>query len=97
MRLRLGKAETVSPRLGKEAQLLIDKTQKSSVTTEVILEPEVMAPVSQGQRLGTMTIKAGEQILSEVPLVAAEGVERKGWGDIFVDLLRRAAMAKPRV
>jgi len=32
--------------------------------------------------------------LKEIPLVAAEGVERLSWGDIFVMVRKRAAMAK---
>ena len=90
----LGKERSVQARLGADTGMLIDKAQRSSVTTEVTLEEEVTAPVSQGQRLGTMTVKAGEQILAEIPLVASECVERLSWGDLFVRVLRRAAMAK---
>ena len=90
----LGKAPSVQPRMGESAQLLIDKAQRASVTTDYQLEPSLSAPVSRGQRIGTMTVKAGEQILKEIPLVAAEGVERLGFGDIFTHVLRRAAMAQ---
>ena len=90
----LGKAGTVPVQLGGSGQLLIDKGQKASVSTEISLEPAVSAPVSRGQRLGTLRLKAGEQILKEVPLVAAEAVERLTWGDLFVKVLKRAAMAK---
>ena len=89
----LGRAPSVSPMLGGNAQLLIDKGQKNSVTTEVTLGDSVTAPVSRGQRLGTMTVKAGERILAEVPLVAAESVERLQFWDLFVVVLKRAAMA----
>ena len=41
-----------------------------------------------------MTIRSGEQVLSEVPLLAAEGIERLDWGDLFVTALKRASMAK---
>ena len=92
--VKLGKTAGVGVRLGEAGELLIDKGQKSSVTTEVTLEESVTAPVSQGQRLGTMTVKAGEQVLSEIPLVAAEGVERLSFGDVFVNVMKRAAMAK---
>ena len=91
--VKLGTADSVSPVLGQNAQLLIDKAQKSSVTTEIALEPELTAPVNQGQRLGTMTVRSGEQILSEIPLVAAESVERLTFGDLFVKVLKRASMA----
>ena len=90
----LGKAFSVHPRMGGSATVLLDKNQRSSVTTDIQLEPSLPAPVSQGQRIGTMTVRAGEQILKEIPLVAAEGVERLTYGDIFLHVLRRTAMAK---
>ena len=89
----LGKASAVEPRMGEAASLLIDKNQKNSVTTDILLEESLCAPVSQGQRIGTMTVRSGEQILKEIPLVAAEGVERLTYGDIFLHVLRRTAMA----
>ena len=90
----LGKADSVNAVPGDSTALLVEKGQLSSVTSEVALEESVTAPVSRGQRLGTLTIKSGEQVLSQVPLVAETGVERLDWGDIFVNLLRRMAMAK---
>ena len=91
----LGKAGTVRAVPAEASALLVEKAQLSSVTSDFVLEERVDAPVSKGQRLGTLTVKAGEQVLAQIPLVAEEGIERKGWGDIFVDLLRRVAMAKP--
>ena len=90
----LGKQNAVSARLGEHTGLLIDKGQKSGITTEVTLEEAVTAPISQGQRLGTLQIRSGEQVLSEIPLVAAQSVERLRWGDLFLIILKRAAMAK---
>lgn len=92
--VRLGRQDSVDVKLGDSASLLIDKSQKSAVTMDVQLEPEVTAPVSQGQRLGTLTVKSGEQVLSQVPLVAAEPVDRLTWGGLFLRVLGRAAMAK---
>jgi len=89
----LGRAFSVQPRMGGSATVLLDKNQRSSVTTDIQLEPSLPAPISQGQRIGTMTVRAGEQILKEIPLVAAEGVERLTYGDIFLRVLRRTAMA----
>ena len=92
--VRLGKEGTVAAVPGEDAPLLVDKAQRSQVSVEVTLEPEVTAPVSQGQRLGTMTVRSGEQVLAQIPLVALTGVEKLSWGDLFVQILRRAAMAK---
>ena len=93
--VELGKAKSVNAIPADTAALLVEKGQRSSITSDITLEESVRAPVSKGQRLGQLTIRAGEQVLSQIPLVAEESVERKDWGDIFVDLLRQAAMAKP--
>ena len=92
--VKLGAQQTVKAVPGEEAQLLIDKSQKDMVTTDFILEESVTAPVSRGQRLGTMTIRAGEQILAQIPLVAETGVSRLTWSDLFLKILGRIAMAK---
>ncbi|MGM9584861.1 MAG: D-alanyl-D-alanine carboxypeptidase family protein [Faecousia sp.] len=92
--VKLGRQDSVAVELGESAGLLIDKSQKSAVTTEVTLEESVTAPVAKGQRIGTLSVKSGEQTLRQIPLVAAEGVERLTLGDIFGNILRRAAMAK---
>ncbi len=92
--VKLGKSETVDAVLGDSSGLLIDKAQKSGVSMDISMAESVTAPVSRGQRLGTLTVKTGEQILKEVPLVAAEGVERMSLGDLFGMVFRRAAMAK---
>ena len=92
--VKLGAQQTVKAVPGEEAQLLIDKAQKDMVTTDFTLEESVTAPVSRGQRLGTMTIRAGEQILAQIPLVAETGVSRLTWSDLFLKILGRLAMSK---
>ena len=91
----LGTAAQVSPILGEQSSLLIDKARKNAITTQVQLEETLTAPVARGQRLGTLTVKDGEQVLKEVPLVAGESVERLSYGNLFGMVLRQAAMAKP--
>ena len=92
--VKLGKADTVEAVLGDGSGILIDKAQKNAVAMELSLEGPVTAPVSQGQRVGTLTIRAGEQVLKEVPLVVSEGVERLSFGDLFTRVFQRAAMAR---
>ena len=89
----LGAQEEVKPVISGPEQLLIAKEQKQSITRGVTLEPSVQAPVSQGQRLGTLTVRAGDEVLAEVPLVAETAVTRLTWKDLFLDFLGRAAMA----
>ena len=90
--VKLGITDSVKAVPASDGQMLIDKGQKSAVTTEVVLDEEVTAPVSQGQRLGTMTIKAGEQILAEIPMVAEAGVEKLTFWQMYKKLLRKVCM-----
>lgn len=92
--VRLGKQTQVPVRMAETAGMLIEKSQRSGITTEISLEDSVAAPVVRGQTLGSLSVKSGEQTLRQIPLVAAEDVERLSTGDIFLAVLRRAAMAK---
>ena len=90
----LGRADAVAAVPGEEPRLLVDKAKRSAITSEVTLEESVEAPVAQGQRLGTLTIRAGEEILAEVPLVAQEAVEKLSFVDLMTRVLRQVAMAE---
>ena len=93
VRIKLGTQPAVRAVPAEDTQLLIDKTQKSLVETQAALELEVEAPVSKGQRLGTLTVTAGGQTLAQIPLVAEEAVPRLTFGQIFLKILRRVTMA----
>lgn len=91
--VKLGVADSVSAVPAGEDAILIDKAQKSQVTQEIELLPEVQAPVSRGQRLGTLTIKAGQQVLKEIPLVAEQPVEKLTFFQMWTQVLRLLVMA----
>lgn len=92
--VKLGKQLAVQAVPAESTQLLVDKGQKNQVQIRYSTEETVTAPVSKGQKLGTVTVSVGEQILAQVPLVAAEGVERLRWGDVFVMVLKKLCMSK---
>lgn len=92
--VRLGTVDTVEAVPAEDPRLLIDKAQKGSVTTEVELAEPVTAPVSRGQRLGTLTVRVGEQILAQIPMVAADSVAKLTWGQMFARVLGQITMAK---
>ena len=92
--VKLGTAKKVTAVPARDPQLLIDKAQKNSVTTDISMDESVTAPVSKGQRLGMMTVKAGEQVLVQIPMVAAEPVQKLTWGQMFVKVLKHISMAK---
>ena len=92
--VKLGTMESVAAVPAGETAILVDKGQRNSILSEITLEEAVTAPVSQGQRLGTLTVRAGDQVLAEVPLVAETGISRLTTLDLMGQILRRVAMAK---
>ena len=94
--VKLGKMEQVTVIPGEQSQYLIEKSQKGEVNTHMALEESVTAPVSAGQRLGMLTVRVGEQVLAQIPLVAEKSVERLSVGDLFCFVLRHTAMAKQK-
>ncbi|MDO5400073.1 MAG: D-alanyl-D-alanine carboxypeptidase family protein [Eubacteriales bacterium] len=92
--VRLGQRPTVALQMGDSAGLLVDKAKKSTVSTSLTLEPAVTAPVAKGQRLGTVKILSGQELLAEIPLTAAEAVPRLTWGELYRSILRRTCCAK---
>ena len=92
--VKLGTESCVPAVLGQHNALLIEKAQKNLITTEMVLDEQVTAPVSKGQRLGTFTVKAGEQILLQIPMVAETEVPRLTLGQIFAEVLRSIFMGK---
>ena len=92
--VKLGKVQEIVAIPGETPQFLIEKSQRGSVTTELILEPIVTAPVSAGQKLGTLTVRVGEQVLAQIPMVAQTAVDRLTLGDLIVLVLKQTAMAK---
>ena len=90
----LGKGKKVAVELGDTGGLLVEKSRKNSIEKEISLQSEIEAPVEKGQTLGKLTLKTGDQTLTEIPLVAAEAVEKLTFGDLFLKVLGRAAMAR---
>ena len=92
--VRLGTEAGVDVALQGDASVLIPKAQKAGLTTKLTLEEFCTAPVEKGARLGTLTVRSGEETLLEVPLVAAREVKRKTFRDWLLLVLRKASMAK---
>ena len=91
--VKLGVLDTVTAVPAGEDAVLVEKAQKNQVTQQVELAEQVDAPISKGQRLGTLYIKAGEQVLKEIPLVAEEAVEKLTFWQMFSRVFQKLVRA----
>ena len=86
--VKLGASGFVNALPSETGPLLVEKSQKAAVTTEYELCEQISAPVSKGQQLGTVTVRVGEQVIRQYPLVAADTVPKLTWGQLVWQVLR---------
>ncbi len=92
--VKLGTDDAVTASPAENVAQLVEKAQRNEVRVQVEMEEYVTAPVSAGQKLGTMTVYCGEQILAQVPMVAETAVARLSWSRMFARILRQIVMGK---
>lgn len=92
--VKLGTSGSVNAVAAQPLAQLVDKAQRNEVRVRVETGETVTAPVSAGQRLGTLTLYCGESILAQIPMVAEQAVPRLTWWQLFKLTLRRIAMGR---
>lgn len=93
--VHLGKQNTVPVELTERREILVDKARRTSLTAKVELAQLVPAPVEKGQQVGTISVYAGEKLLIQLPLAAAQAVAKLSFGDVFKLVLERVCMIAP--
>ena len=71
--------------LSPEAKIVCSNFSLSNqkIMEESAFLGRVLSRAEKGQVLGSVTLKSGDTVLAEVPLVAECGVEKLTWGQIF--------------
>lgn len=88
VRVELGKVPYVQPVIQGSDKLLVEKDVAPSVTKDVRVVDKTPAPLNVGDKLGTLTVKSGDNVLGEYSIVAGDSVGRLNWADIFARFFR---------
>ena len=80
-----GLHESLDVGIEASAQLTIPNGARTLLSAEVMLDPVIKAPVSQGQRLGSLVISLEGKTLLERPVVALNAVDEAGLVSSLVD------------
>ncbi len=88
----LGTNDKVTLDYGLAPTALIEKGKIQNITNEIDIPETVNAPIEQGQKIGTAKILCDGEIISEIPIVAAETVKRLNLSGIFSKLLSFSLM-----
>ena len=78
-----GRNDSVQVRAAENLNLLVKKGKEKGLETEVVLEPQLTAPVYSGQKVGTVRFILDGQTVKECDVVATEDVERASFTDYF--------------
>ncbi len=88
VRVELGKVPYVQPVIQGNDKLLTEKDIAPNVMKDVQVVEKISAPVKAGDKLGSLVVKSGDNVLGEFPIVAGDSVGRLNWGDIFAGFLK---------
>jgi D-alanyl-D-alanine carboxypeptidase (penicillin-binding protein 5/6) len=83
-----GAAALVPAGFAQGLVVTVAKGEAARLKAELVTLPPVLAPVSLGQKVGTLRVALGEQALGEYPVVALQAVDRAGFFGRAWDTLR---------
>jgi len=83
-----GAANEVKAGFAGEVIVAVPKGQTGAVKAEIERTQPLVAPIAQGQRIGTLRVKLGDQVIAERPLLALAAVEPAGMVGRAWDTLR---------
>jgi D-alanyl-D-alanine carboxypeptidase (penicillin-binding protein 5/6) len=89
-----GAAGAVDLRAAKDVKVLLPRGATERLTGKIIYEGPVIAPVTEGQKIGRLEIKRGTSTVLEQPLEASAAVEEGSLGRRAFDAVYEYAAAK---
>ena len=86
-----GVAESIKPKIPPVNPVLVEKGREGDITQTVDLAVDVAAPVEQGQVLGSVTFRLGDELLGEYNLTAPNRIEKLTFSIVFFRILKAVA------
>jgi len=74
----LGKADVVSVRTAKMVRMTMPKGMKTKLEFSASYKGPLVAPIAEGDEVGSLRVTLGEDVLAEIPLRAVTNVEKAG-------------------
>lgn len=84
-----GVSNTVNAILGSSASIVIKKGFEKNVVQNISLEDSVIAPVFEGQKIGSATFLLNDEIIATIDIVAESSVEKSNVFSITTNLYKK--------
>ncbi|TDB05219.1 D-alanyl-D-alanine carboxypeptidase family protein [Halomonas marinisediminis] len=78
-------------RVGVDSDVVmtVPRARNDELTAKLDIQADIEAPVQQGDRVGTLEVRLGDELVGERPLVALETVEEGGFIKKLIDQVQR--------
>ena len=83
-----GTRATVAYGLAEDIRLTLPRGTHEGLETRITMTAPLTAPLAEGDRVGTVAVLNGDEVLVEAPLQALHPVEEAGWFKRLLDTLR---------
>ena len=84
-----GAADNVPMAVADDKFVTLPTGQSASIKREMHLSRDLVAPIVKGQELGMLKVMLEDKLLTELPIVATQGVERGGFITRTTDTFKR--------
>lgn len=85
--VELGMADSVQPVYEGAESILLEKQQSKDISYDLDLISSVEAPVCAGDKLGTLTVTSGSEVIAKIAVTANEDVPRLSVWGVFTQML----------
>ncbi|TLF45484.1 D-alanyl-D-alanine carboxypeptidase [Halomonas urmiana] len=78
-------------RVGVDSSVVmtVPRARDDELTAKLDIQADLTAPIAAGDRVGTMEVRQGEEVVGERPLVALESIEEGGFFKRLIDQVQR--------
>ena len=78
-------------RVGVDSSVVmtVPRARDDELTAKLDIQTDLTAPIAAGDRVGTMEVRQGEEVVGERPLVALESIEEGGFFKRLIDQVQR--------
>lgn len=83
-----GEKDIVRVGASNDVMFVAEKNKKDDITVEVNLNELLIAPINQGDVVGTMVVKKNEEIIGEVDVIALEGIQAGDFFKVLTDSIK---------
>ncbi|WP_445005201.1 D-alanyl-D-alanine carboxypeptidase family protein [Halomonas mongoliensis] len=84
-----GEENTLQAGVDRDVVMTVPRARNEELSARLDIQADLAAPIAAGQRIGTLEVRLGDELVGEQPLVALESVEEGGFVKKLFDQVRR--------